>query len=136
MRQLGQFCAFGLSLARHPLTPCWKVTNLLDSSSPGRPCHCHLVEPWIEILDAGKDWLTGKDRRLLTLFGATCPAPPLAWPSTGDEALRCWRQPGGRVNRFRVRKRLVQRGRQRGCHEWGAGGSQASGSYMATLASF
>ena len=74
MRQLGQFCAFGLSLARHPLTPCWKVTNLLDSSSPGRPCHCHLVEPWIEILDAGKDWLTGKDRWLLTLFGATCPA--------------------------------------------------------------
>ena len=74
VRQLGQFCAFGLSLARHPLTPCWKVTNLLDSSSPGRPCHCHLVEPWIEILDLGKDWLTGKDRWLLTLFGATCPA--------------------------------------------------------------
>ena len=74
MQQLGQFCAFGLSLARHPLTSCWKVTNLLDSSSPGRPCHCHLLEPWIEILDAGKDWLTGKDRRLLTLFGATCPA--------------------------------------------------------------
>ena len=77
MRQLGQFCAFGLSLARHPLTPCWKVTNLLDSSSPGRPCHCHLVEPWIEILDAGKDWLTGKDRRLLTLLAP--PAQQLAF---------------------------------------------------------
>ena len=127
VRQLEHFCPFGLSLAPNPPDPhSCKVTNLLHWHAPVQ----------IMDLDAGEDWLTGKDRRLLTLFGATCPAPPLAWPSTGDEALRCWRQPGGRVNRFRVRKRLVQRGRQRGCHEWGAGGSQASGSYMATLASF
>ena len=127
VRQLEHFCPFGLSLAPNPPDPhSCKVTNLLHWHAPVQ----------IMDLDAGEDWLTGKDRRLLTLFGATCPAPPLAWPSTGDEALRCWRQPGGRVNRFRVRKRLVQRGRQRGCHEWGAGGTQASGSYMATLASF
>ena len=120
MRQLEHFCPFGLSLAPNPPDPhpC-KVTNLLHWHAAASLLPLQIMD-----LDAGEDWLTGKDRRLLTLFGATClPVPACtapAWPSTGDEALRCSRQ-AGRVNRFRVRKRLVQRGRQRGCHEGGRG---------------
>ena len=63
MRQLEHFCPFGLLLAPNPLTPhSCKVTNLLHWHAPVQ----------IMDLDAGEDWLTGKDRRLLTLFGATC----------------------------------------------------------------